>query len=108
LEKSLPIQKEENNMQYNEYGDRIDEQTIMDEAFKVLANDQEINEDDLRDSPKISALVKEFVLDTGSTDWDDLIEACDEKFGTLDSRIEEHERELAFAKKLHERLRNEA
>ena len=107
MEKSLPIQKE-NKMPYNEYGDEIDEQTIMDETFKVLANDQELNEDDLRESVVISGLVKEFVLDTGSTSWDDLVDACDEKFGTLESRIEEQERALAFAKKLHERLRNEA
>lgn len=104
MEESLPIQKEE-KMHYNEYGDRVDEQTIMDETFKVLANDQELDEDILRDSPNISALVKEFVLDTGSTDWDDLINACDEEHGTLDSRIEEHEREKAFVERINKLLR---
>ena len=107
MEKSLPIQRE-NKMPYNEYGDWIDEQEEMDKTFKLLANDQELNEDDLRESVVITGLVKELVLDTGSTEWDDLVNACDERFGTLESRIEEQERALAFAKKIHERLRNEA
>lgn len=106
MEKSLPNQKEE-KMQYNEYGDRIDEQEEMDQAFRLLAEDQELDEDEIRESVVINTLVKEFVLDTGSTDWDDIVNACDEKFGTLESRIEEQERAIAFAKKLHERLRNE-
>lgn len=104
MEESLPIQKEE-KMHYNEYGDRIDEQTIMDETFKVLANDQELDEDILRDSPNITGLVKEFVLDTGSTTWDDLVAACDEEHGTLESRIEELERELAFVERINKLLR---
>lgn len=103
LEESLPIQKEE-NMHYDEYGNRIDEQTIMDETFKVLANDQELDEDILRESSKITGLVKEFVLDTGSTTWEDLVEACDEKFGTLESRIEEQERELEFLQRMNRLL----
>jgi hypothetical protein len=97
------MQKEENNMQYNEYGDRIDEQEEMDKAFKLLASDQELDEDDLRDNVKISTLVKDFVLDTGVM-WDDLVEACDEKFGTLDSRIEEYERDLEIARRIHDTL----
>lgn len=103
MKKSLPMQKEENNMQYNEYGDRIDEQEEIDKAFKLLASDQELDEDDLRDNVKISTLVKDFVLDTGVM-WDDLVEACDEKFGTLDSRIEENERDLEIARRIHDTL----
>ena len=90
-------------MQYNEYGDRIDEQEEIDKAFKLLASDQELDEDDLRDNVKISTLVKDFVLDTGVM-WDDLVEACDEKFGTLDSRIEENERDLEIARRIHDTL----
>lgn len=103
MEESLPNQKEE-TMQYDQYGDRIDEQEEMDKTFKLLAQDQELDEDNLRDSANISALVKELVLDTGSTDWDDLVTACDEKFGTLESRIEEHERELAFIQRMNRLL----
>jgi len=103
LEKSLPKQKE-NKMRYNEYGEPIDEQDEMDKVFKLLAEDQELEEDQLRESIKISEVVKDFVLDTGIV-WDDLIEACDEKFGTLEERIEEHEREKAFVERINKLLR---
>jgi hypothetical protein len=92
-------------MPYNEYGDWIDELEEMDKAFKLLAEDQEIDEDSLRDSPKIQILMKDFVLDTGVT-WDDLVEACDEKFGTLEERIEELEREKAFVKRINKLLKD--
>jgi hypothetical protein len=91
-------------MPYNEYGDWIDELEEMDKAFKLLAEDLELDEDSLRDSPKITTLVKDFVLDTGVT-WDDLVEACDEKFGTLEERIEEIEREKAFIKRMNDMFR---
>jgi hypothetical protein len=92
-------------MPYNEYGDWIDELEEMDKAFKLLAEDQEIDEDSLRDSPKIQILMKDFVLDTGVT-WDDLVEACDEKFGTLEERIEELEREKAFVERIKKLLKD--
>ena len=92
-------------MPYNEYGDWIDELEEMDKAFKLLAEDQEIDEDSLRDSPKIQILMKDFVLDTGVT-WDDLVEACDEKFGTLEERIEEQEREKAFVERINKLLKD--
>jgi hypothetical protein len=91
-------------MRYNEYGEPIDEQDEMDKAFQLLAEDLELDEDALRDSPRISRLVKDFVLDTG-TIWDDLVEACDEKFGTLEERIEEIEREKAFIKRMNDMFR---
>lgn len=93
-------------MPYNEYGDEIDEQYEIDKTFQLLAEEQELDEDSLRDSPKITRLVKDVVLDTGAT-WDDLVEACDEKFGTLEERVEELERERAFIERLQERLKNE-
>lgn len=93
-------------MPYNEYGDEIDEQYEIDKTFQLLAEEQELDEDVLRDSPKITRLVKDVVLDTGAT-WDDLVEACDEKFGTLEERVEELERERAFIERLQERLKNE-
>jgi hypothetical protein len=91
-------------MRYNEYGEPIDEQDEMDKAFQLLAEDLELDEDALRDSPRISRLVKDFVLDTGTV-WDDLVEACDEKFGTLEERIEEIEREKAFIKRMNDMFR---
>lgn len=105
MEKSLPQQKE-NKMQYNEYGDPIDEQEEMDRIFKLLSEEQEIDEDDLRFSPKITRLVKDVALDTG-VEWDELVEACDEKFGTLEARIEELERIEAFYKQIQGKLKDE-
>ena len=104
MEKSLPNQKEE-KMQYDEYGDRIDDQEEMDQAFRLLAEDQELDEDDLRDNLAISFLVKEFVLDIGVT-WDDLVAACDEKFGTLESRVEQYEQDLVLLEKINEMLKD--
>lgn len=92
-------------MPYNEYGDEIDEQYEIDKTFQLLAEEQELDEDVLRDSPKITRLVKDVVLDTGAT-WDDLVEACDEKFGTLEDRIEELEREKAFVERINKLLKD--
>ena len=105
MEKSLPQQKED-KMPYNQQGDWIDEQEEMDRVFKLLSEEQEIDEDDLRFSPKITRLVKDVALDTG-VDWDELVAACDEKFGTLEARAEEIERLEKWYKELHARFEKE-
>lgn len=94
-------------MPYNDNGDWFDELEEIDKVFRLLGDDQGIDEDNLRDSPKISRLVKDFVLDTGAT-WDDLVNACDEKFGTLENRIKEEEAAKRFFERVTERLRDEA
>jgi len=92
LEKSLPIQKEKDNMPYNEYGDRVSEQEAMDEAFRLLAIDLELDEDDLRGNERLTDQIKDFVLDAGTT-WDDLVAICDEAFGTAEERLDSPEDE---------------
>lgn len=81
-------QKETINMAYNQYGEEIPEQEAIDEAFTLLALDLELDEDDLRNNERLIEQVKDFVLDTGIT-WDNLVETCDEAFGTIEERLDE-------------------